>query len=116
MAQLGAALNQVEPRDFLDLRQCHRTTDRVAKEGTRVDRLAAGRRPSRVHQIRASNARGQGKAARQRFAETNQIGAYFVVLAGEPSSCPGKAGVNLVENEQRAVFITKSAQQRKKCR
>jgi len=39
------------------------------------------------------------------------------VFAGEPFPGATKAGVDLVEDEQRAVFVTKPAQQRQKvCR
>ena len=87
----------------------------MTEEGARVDRFAIGWRPRSIHNVRAPDARGQREAARQRFAETNQIRNYFVVFAGEPFPGATKAGVDLVEDEQRAVFVTKPAQQREKC-
>src|SRR2546429_355079 len=87
----------------------------MTEEGARVDRFAVGWRPRSIHDVRASDARGQRKAACQRFAETNQIRNYLVVFAGEPFPGATEPGVDLVEDEQRAVLVTKPPQQREKC-
>ncbi len=109
-----AAFTQFQPADFRNLRQRHRAADRMAEERAGVNRLAGRGRPRGVHQIRAADAGGKRKAAGQRLAEADQIGNHAAVFAGKPFSGAAKAGVNLVENQQRAVFIAKLSQQRQK--
>ena len=63
-----------------------------------------------------ANAGGKRKATGECLAEANQIGNYSAVLAGEPLSGASKAGVNFIENEQRAEFVGKFSEQRQKFR
>ncbi len=97
-----------------DLRQRHCAADGMTEKRAGVNRLAARRRPRGIHQIRATDAGGKRKAAGQRFAETNQIGNHAGVFAREPFSGATEAGVNFVEDEQRAEFVAKFSEQRQK--
>ena len=72
----------------------------------------ATRHPS----VGAADAGRKRKAAGQRFAEANHIGNHAAVFAGEPFSGAAEAGVNFVEDQQRAVFVAQFAEQRQKFR
>ena len=65
---------------------------------------------------RAPDAGRERKAAGERLAEADEVGHDAAVFAGEPFSGAAKAGVNFVENQQRAVFVAEFAQQRQKFR
>ena len=77
-----------------------------------MDRLAGRDGPCGIHQIGAAHAGGKRKSAGEGFAEADQIGKHAGVFAGEPFSRAAKAGVNLVENEQRTKFVAQFSQQR----
>src|SRR5439155_5590448 len=96
--------------DFAELRQRHRATHRVAEKRAGVNRLASGKRPRGIHEVCPSHARRKRKSAGQRFAKTNQIRDHAAVFAGEPFSTATETGVNLVEEQQGAMFIAKTAQ------
>ena len=76
-----------------------------------MDRFAGGRWPSGIHHVGAAHARRERETAGERFAETDNIRCYAAVLAGKPFPGAPETGVNLVENEQRAVVITELAEQ-----
>src|SRR5450755_4582804 len=79
-----------------------------------VNRLAARRRPRGIHQIRAANTRREWKTTSQCFAETDEIGNRLRMFAREPFAGAAKAGVNFIEDKQRAKFVAKFSQQRQK--
>src|ERR1039458_8183401 len=116
LSELRAAFAKFKPADFGNLRQRHRAADRMTEEGAGVNRLAFGWRPRSVHDIRAPDAGGKRKAAGERLAETDQIGHHAGMFARKPFSGAPKAGVNLVEDEQRAVPVAEFPQQRQKPR
>ena len=101
-AEFRAAFAQFQPLDFRDLRQRHRAADRIAEKGAGMNRLAARRRPGGVHEVGAPDAGRQRKAAGERLAEADEIGHNAAVFAGKPFSGAAEAGVNFVENQQRA--------------
>ena len=115
-SKLRAAFAKFKSFNFRNLRQRHRAADGMAEKGAGVNRLAGRGRPRGVHQVRAADAGRKRKAAGERLAEADQIGNHAAVLAGEPFAGAAKAGVNLVENQQRAVFVAKFAEQRQKFR
>ena len=86
----------------------------MAEKGAGVNRLAGRGRPRGVHQIGAAHAGGKRKAAGQRLAETDQIGNDAAVFAREPFSSAAKAGLNFVENHQRAGLVAQFSQERQK--
>ena len=79
----------------------------MAEKRAGMNRLAGRGWPRGVHHVRATNTGGQRKATGERFAEADQIRNHAAVFTGEPFAGATKAGVNLVENQQRAKFIAK---------
>src|ERR1035441_6339086 len=116
LSELRAAFAKFKPADFGNLRQRHRAADRMTEERAGVNRLAFGWRPRGVHDVRTTNTGGKRKPAGERLAETDQIGNHAGMFAGKPFSGAPKAGVNLVEDEQRAVFVAKFPQHRQESR
>ena len=88
----------------------------MAEEGAGVNGFAGGGGPRGIHQLRAADAGGERKAAGEGFAQANQVGHHAAVFAGEPAAGAAKAGVNLVEDEQGAMFVAQPAEQRQEGR
>ena len=66
--------------------------------------------------VGASDAGREREAARQRFAQANHVRHRPGVFAGKPFPGAPEAGVNLIQNQQGVVLVTKPAQQRQKPR
>src|SRR5690349_7378347 len=81
-----------------------------------VNRFTGARRPRRVHHFGATDTGRHGKSTRERFAQTNDVRHHSTVLAREPRAGAAKPGVNLIENQQRAVLIANAPQHREKIR
>src|SRR5258708_30469760 len=88
----------------------------MAEKCAGMNRLASRRRPCGVHEFGATHAGRKRKAAGQRLAETNQIRNDIEMLAREPFSGAAKAGVNLIENQQRAIVVAQFSEHRQKFR
>ena len=59
--------------------------------------------------IRAPDTGRQRKAAGQRLAKADEIRHDAAVFAGKPFSGAAEAGVNFVQDQQRAVFVAESS-------
>src|SRR6266540_2163311 len=82
----------------------------MAEERAGVNRLASRLRPGGVHYLCAPDARRKWKSSGQGLAQADQIGHNPAMFAGEPCTRSAKAGVNFVENQQRAVLVAEGAQ------
>ena len=65
---------------------------------------------------RAPDAGRERETAGERLAQADQIGHDAAVFAGKPFPGAAEAGVNFIENQQRAVLVAQFAQQRQKFR
>ena len=76
--------------------------DGMAEKSTGVNGFSVAGRPG-IHQIRPTHAGGKRKSSGQCFTQANEVGNDADVFGGEPATRSAKSGVNLVQNEQRAV-------------
>ena len=113
-AEPRAPIAEFQPADFRDLRERHRAADGMAEERARMNRLAARLRPGEVHHVRAPHARRERETTGQGFAQADQVRHDAAVFARKPFSGAAKAGVNLVQDQQRALLVAQAAQQRQK--
>ena len=86
----------------------------MTQESAGVDRLTRGGRPGGVHDVGATHARREGKAAGEGFAQADQVGYDAAVLTGKPFPGAAKPGENLVQDQQGAVFVALPPQEGEK--
>ena len=104
-AKRRAVFDEFVAADLFDLRKSHGATDGMAEKGAGVYGFAVGHGPRDVHEVRAADARGEREAAGKGLAKADEIGRRAGVLAGKPFSGAPKPGVNLVQNQERAMLI-----------
>src|SRR6185369_13335167 len=75
-------------------------------------RFPAGSRPGGVHDLSSPDTSRERKTAGQGFAQANDIGRHLYMFAGKPFPGPAEPGVNLVQDQQNAMFVAKLAQSR----
>ena len=96
--------------DFGDLGQSHGATDWMAEKSAGMDGFARRGGPGSIEEVGWTDARGERKAARQRFSQADEIGNGVGMFGGEPFSSASEPGVNFVQDQKSGGAITEPAQ------
>ena len=99
---------------LFDLSQSHRAANRMTKESGGVDGFTIGGWPGLIHHGGGTHAGGERETTGEGFAEADDVRDGTAMLTGEPFTGAAEAGVNLIENEQGFVLITKPAHELEK--